>query len=403
MIRYIKMKRELSRNLSLLNVFSFMRFFAFWQPIEQLYLYSIGGNEAVLGIGLALWTISQFIWEVPSGYISDRFGKKKVFYLAQIARIAGFLIIALPQTITSYYIGIFLFGTAMAFISGSDRALLHDTLAELKQQHKYKKLAGKMGGLSILGMMISGFLALGVAKLGYRYGYLLSIIPQLLLIIVVRLMYEPKSHSKELLHNPAADMLKAIRSSLGTRALQLLLVLAATAEMLKRINMDYGQAFLASIFGAATLVSFIWVLGGASRALSNFVAHRVEDHTWLLVLVAFGLFFGMSFGPTTLAPILYVLLFLPINIVILQAEEAVQKVAPNHLRATTLSGMNMFITLLETGPLMLLGFYLAGEGVRDGFRLSALVLIVTISLLFAGFRFTKHKPPKLGVPANKVS
>lgn len=385
------MKDQLQRNILLLNIFSFFRFFAFWQPIEQLYLYSIGGNEEVMGVGLAIWMLAQFAFEIPSGYISDRLGKKKVFYIAQAARILALLIIAIPQTIPSYYVGILLFGMSMAFISGSDKALLHDTLVDLKREKEYKKIAGRMDGLAIVGMMLSGFMAIAIAKLGYPNSYLLSIVSPILVTGIIWLMYEPKHHMREVLHNPVRDMFVVLKSLMGTKVLQLLILLAATMELVKRVNMDFGQAFLFSFITSATVVSFVWVLGGASRAISNFIAHRVERYRWTLVFVTFAVFLAMAFGPRSLAPFLYVLVFLPINVVILEAEEAVQKVASSHLRATTLSGMNMFITLIETIPLVALGWLMADRGAVFGFQVASSILTVFVVILFIGTILYRQK------------
>ncbi|HLB66112.1 MAG TPA: MFS transporter [Candidatus Saccharimonadales bacterium] len=376
------MNERLQRNIKLLYIFSFLRFFAFWQPIEQLFLFSIGASTAVLGIGTALWTLSQFAFEIPSGYISDKFGKKNVFYIAQASRIAGFLVIAIPRKVSTYYLGLILFGAAMAFISGSDKALLHDSLVDLKREKEYKRISGIMNGLSGIGVMAAGILAVFIARFGYSYNYSLSIIPQLLVLLVIFMMFEPKHYTKELLKNPARDMMTAIKSITTVKALQLLVLLAGTMELVKRINMDFGQAFLFSVIGAVTLVPAIWVIGTGSRALSNFIAHKVESHTWGLVAATFLIFIVMSFSSRIIAPILYILVFLPVNIVILQAEEAVQKVAPAHLRATTLSGMNMLINIVQTLPIIALGWFMADRNPILGFQISSITICIAVAFVY---------------------
>lgn len=368
------MKTHLQRNIFLLGIFSFFQYFAFWQPIKQLYLYSIGADEAALGIGIAIWTISQFVFEMPSGYVSDRFGKKRALYIGQIARLAAFITIVAIPTVPSYYFGLFLLGVSAAFVSGTDKALLYDTLVDLKREKEYTKLSGRMNGLAIVGLTLSGFIALPIASLGYDYSYLLSIVPQIFVVGAIIFMYVPKRHVSELLHNPARDMLTAIKQAMGTRTLQLLVLLAATMQLVKQVNMDFGQAFLYAFISSAATVSFLWVMGGVARSISNFIAHYISKYRWTLVFLTFVLFLGMTFGPHWLAPWLYVLMLLPASVVIIEAEEAVQKAASSHLRATTLSGMNMFITLVETIPIIALGWLMSTRGPIYGFQVASVVL-----------------------------
>ena len=90
----------------------------------------------------------------------------------------------------------------------------------------------------------------------------------------------------------------------------------------------------------------------------------------------------MSFSSRIIAPILYILVFLPVNIVILQAEEAVQKVAPAHLRATTLSGMNMLINIVQTLPIIALGWFMADRNPILGFQISSITICIAVAFVY---------------------
>lgn len=381
------MNARLKRNIALLSIFSFFHYFAFWQPIKQLYLYSIGANEAALAIGVAIWTMSQFALEIPSGYISDTFGKKRAFYIGQACRVLAFFIIFAIPSIPAYYVGLFLLGAAAAFVSGSDKALLYDTLAALGRAKDYVKISGRMNGLAIIGLVTSGFIALPISSFGYNYSYLLSIVPQLFVVGAIWLMYEPKTQANQIKNpNPIRDIWAAIQLSMSTKILQLLILLAATMQLVKQINLDFGQAFFYSFIASGTVVSLIWILGWASQAISNFLAHYINQYRWALVFLTFIFFLGLSFGPQELAPIFYVLTLFPVSIVILETEKEVQKVAPSHLRATTLSGMHMLINLAETIPIIALGWLMTQHTPAIGFQIASVVLTIFIVIVFLAIK-----------------
>ena len=83
-------------------------------------------------------------------------------------------------------------GLAGAFRSGTDEAFLYDTLLQLKTEDKFKKISGKAGLISnigiIAGMALGGFLF----AINKQLPYILTAISMILSLVIILLFIEPK-------------------------------------------------------------------------------------------------------------------------------------------------------------------------------------------------------------------
>lgn len=119
-------------------------------PLLSIYFLSIP-NTTANQIGIFMWigALLGFALEIPSGYISDKFGHKRILVVAKILTIfsTGFFI--LWGLFTQYAFVFFTLGAiAMSlwysFTSGTISAFIHDTLIYIKKDHEFTKIYSKM-------------------------------------------------------------------------------------------------------------------------------------------------------------------------------------------------------------------------------------------------------------------
>ena len=73
----------------------------FVETIQSIYFQYRGYSFSSISILLAILQISQFIFEIPTGYIADRFGKKISVICAQLLIMTGYIITVSTNT---YYV-----------------------------------------------------------------------------------------------------------------------------------------------------------------------------------------------------------------------------------------------------------------------------------------------------------
>ena len=157
------MPSELANNIWKLLLLKSVRWFLLVIAVLVVFFQSVGLSMTEIMILQAFFAIVVVICEVPSGYYADVYGRKNSLVMGSIFTSLGFLLYCLVSGFVGFiWVEIFL-GIGISFISGSDSAMLYDTLIELKREDEYVKLEGML--FSITGIsegvasVIGGFLA----------------------------------------------------------------------------------------------------------------------------------------------------------------------------------------------------------------------------------------------------
>src|SRR6187549_747740 len=117
-------------------LFNFLVDFRFFTPVAILYFAQVTGSFASGMMVFSVIMLSAALWEVPTGVLSDRVGRKRTVILGAIASTAAVVFYAIGGSFAALAVGAVLEGLSRALFSGNNDALLYDTLAEqnLEQQ-----------------------------------------------------------------------------------------------------------------------------------------------------------------------------------------------------------------------------------------------------------------------------
>lgn len=94
----------------------------------------------------AVWALTSFIFEIPSGYFSDRFGHKKTLILAKIFMLLSTLCFIVGNSVVYFAIGSVFLSLWFAFTSGTISAFVHENLVELNKWNLFTKIWGRIWG-----------------------------------------------------------------------------------------------------------------------------------------------------------------------------------------------------------------------------------------------------------------
>jgi MFS family permease len=76
--------------------------------------------------------LAVVVVEIPSGYLADLYGRKIMLVLAAIFSGIGFTYLYFAKEIWQFYIYEIIIGTSMAMATGTDFAILFDSVTEIK-------------------------------------------------------------------------------------------------------------------------------------------------------------------------------------------------------------------------------------------------------------------------------
>ena len=118
---------DMTRNIALYPWHRFARSLIFWQAVWFLYFQGeLSAAEAILLY--AVYDIATTALEVPSGWLSDRVGRRITPILSASAELAGAVLLVFGDSFLTFALGQVLLGAGAAFASGTDGALLFESL-----------------------------------------------------------------------------------------------------------------------------------------------------------------------------------------------------------------------------------------------------------------------------------
>ncbi len=269
------MTPDLRSNIRKLYLFSFLKMMLFPLAIITLFWKDhIGLTLTEIMLLQAVFSFASLCLEYPSGYISDRLGYRFSLNIASLFGIAGWGIYTIAGSFSGVLVAEILLGISYAFISGSDSALLFETLRQQKEEQLYTLYDGRMSGFAQTGEAVG---AIGAGLL-YAAFPLLPFFIQILvwivaLMITMSLREAPKAEQPERSHlrEMAATWLLAWRDNSRIRSTILLATCVGLASFYPVwLIQPYMQANNLPLawFGP------IWAGANLTVALFSFLSHR---------------------------------------------------------------------------------------------------------------------------------
>jgi MFS family permease len=147
-------------NIPKIFAIKFFAMFIILMPVIVPFFNSLAIGMRGVYLLQAVFSIVTFIFEIPSGYLSDMLGRKKTLILAYLLRSIGFSLFPLADSLTILIIAEVLLGLGLSLSSGTDIAILYDSLSDgPEEQSQGSNYLGKMVFYLTSGEAIASLLA----------------------------------------------------------------------------------------------------------------------------------------------------------------------------------------------------------------------------------------------------
>ncbi|HLE06837.1 MAG TPA: MFS transporter, partial [Candidatus Nanoarchaeia archaeon] len=127
-------------------------------PFLPYYAEEFGATPFTVGLILSSFSMCQFFSAPVIGKLSDRFGRKPMFIVSQLATMAGFVILGFANSLWMIVLSRVVDG-----LFGSNMTLIHAYLGDISKGKNRAKFMGYFGAFFCMGMFIGpaigGFLA----------------------------------------------------------------------------------------------------------------------------------------------------------------------------------------------------------------------------------------------------
>ncbi len=161
-----------------------------------------------------IWSISSLLFEVPSSYLADRWGRKQTIIVSILLMAAHWFLLLFVQGFFWVSIATILYGMSFAALSGTDEALVYDTEKELGKEKGTLTKLGRYKSAQSIFKIFAPLVAVLIAKnlLAWQYLVLLGIdfIVTLISLFFAVNIIEP-NHNMDLEKEEAAVMKDAVK------------------------------------------------------------------------------------------------------------------------------------------------------------------------------------------------
>ena len=368
-----------------LEIMAFMNGLVFFSPVSLLIRTKAGLSLEQFFVLQAFLSIMIFVFEIPTGKITDRVGYKKTLVLSQ-----GMWLLARILLMLSFFSGSFAVfmieavveGIAISFSSGTLSAYLYQQY----ESDEYVVKNARIGNCGTAGFIVSAITYAGLYHFFGLEGLLVATVISSALGLVASFGIEKEKHLKE--KEVTEKKVKKLAFNLENTMIVVILACVSISFILinffyvdKLENLGISEEWMSAIILGYSLIQMI------SEKLLKMISEKKYLLTFMLGFLTVGMMmivFGMSDHVLIVIPIM---LLLPLAVIVPEYifDEIENKVIDanglENYRAEVLSIYNMGVNLVE-----IIFLFVSAYVSRAGISLSFILTGCTMGVIgVAGF------------------
>ena len=357
------MAAQYGKNIIRLYIIKVAKWFMLTMPIIMLFYKDMGlSNEEAFQLK-AIYSISIVVFEIPSGYIADIWGRRAILIMGAVLGTVGFLLYSLGHGFWMFLAAELTLGIGQSFVSGADSAMLFDSLKADGKQQQYLKYEGINFSVGNYSEALAGLAGGALAEISLHLPFYFQTGIAFLAVPAAFSLMEPPVLSKR--KRPGfMDILKVVRYSLLTdQKLRWNLIYSAvigtsTLTMAWVYQLRLHEFGFSEIFigGTATVLN---LLVGTVTLFSEKIKNSIGSKTTIFIvsIIITGGFVTGGLAPgAVLFLVILGLFYMARGVATPVLKDFINQITPSDIRATVLSVRSLLIRAIFAGIAPLFGW-----------------------------------------------
>ncbi|TNJ64821.1 MFS transporter [Paenibacillus hemerocallicola] len=184
-----------------LRILFAIRFFSSLIPayvIERLFWEERGMTVQMVVYTEIIFALTIVLLEVPTGMMADKWGRKKMLVISALLGCGEFLILLFATEFWHFALVVFLAGVSRSASSGSETALLYDSLAMQGKSSDFEKQLGRLNACDLVSAILAALCgSLLASRFGLEFNYWISLGSALIALLLSCLLVEPPAATED--------------------------------------------------------------------------------------------------------------------------------------------------------------------------------------------------------------
>ncbi len=380
--------KRIERNISLIGWIYVTQGLVFVAPVLVLYFGSRGLELSQILMLQFLFSAASMVLEFPSGYISDKLGRKRTLVVAYASLVVAVWLFLKGNSFNTFVFAESAFALGYALISGTLTSLLYESLKALGRESEYSKVYGDMNHKTLLTVAFAGISGGLIAKyLSLSATVVATFIAFIASLILSLFLKEVNGTNKRALKEDIKDF----RLLLGNKELIGVTLFVALIFAFNQVAFWYYQPYFKAIgvdlayFGM--LFASFQIVASFGSKYANAIMHRFSKEQ-IFVAVAVAILFslvGMGWFFSYVGIVFIFLQQFVRGVFMIFISEYIQKHASSELRATTASFIALVKKLFYAANLYIFVELSKGVGLEHIYLVMAGFLAVLL-VVFVGLK-----------------
>lgn len=324
---------------------------------------SYGVEQIGMSMLLVIMQVSKMLFDLPSGFLADKYGRRNMFVVGQILRMSLFTMWAVIPCFESFVIGVIMWGSSMSCFYGNVEAYNYDVLKINDSAKDFPKFMGRYYAIQNVSISIACYLSGYLFDFGsYRLILLASVIPiagstAMCLTMPNYKLSDRANEATEQVKDAATTnapkeifVLKAFKTFFGNKSVRFYAVLSAVNDAMFIFLLDLNTTTMSNLGFLESNVAKVVGIMGFVRIAANLCAGYTTK--WLtprkniiimLILFVCLAYTGYKYNNWLVATIvLYLVIYAFLDLAI---KTNVQTFISSDMRATIMSIASFFVSV----------------------------------------------------------
>lgn len=293
---------NLHGNITKLYVFSFLQMMLFPMAIITLFWKEhIGLTLTQILLLQSIFSVITVVLDYPAGYVSDRLGYRVALSIASLIGMAGWGMYTVAHSFYDVLLAESLLGISLSFISGSDSALLYETLRAEGKEAFYARCEGRMNGFAQTGEALGAVFAGVIYAAAPLSPFILQVAVWGAALLVTRSMVEtPREVSKHSRSHLVEALHTARYAFLENRRLRYTLLFSTLLGIASFFPVWLIQPYMRQTGVPLAWFGPVWAGANLTVALCAMASHRMHRYlgdrnmTLIFCLLIVAGYFGLG-------------------------------------------------------------------------------------------------------------